>query len=344
MGDEERQELVGHINWISDIDPKKYVRTKELGEQLDFREAVPILENIRSLFLRLVGADFHLVGDSQENRLLSAARSVRQTLDEVLAFDAAADADPRGRREQLVGSLSHGHENALQAGGPVITLSFAWVGGRDVDEMRREAREVSDEMKARIESHESEIKKRTQEAERLVSLLKDRAAEEGVAEHARLFETAASEFSDEKKKWLKWSKWTAIAGGLLAVGNVIAVFATSWNPAFAVEVEEAIQIAVAKLVLFGLVYGVLVWLVRMYRAAAHNEVVNRHRFRAMRSFEKFVAATKDDQTKQAVLLRATESIFVHQSSGLSAEPGRDMGGSQWLEIIRGISPAAGDSK
>ena len=106
----------------------------------------------------------------------------------------------------------------------------------------------------------------------------------------------------------------------------------------------AIQVAVAKLVLFSFVYYVLVWLVRMYRAAAHNEVVNRHRFRAMRSFEKFVAATKDEQTKQAVLLRATESIFVHQSSGLTPELGRETGASQWLEIVRGVSPSAGDSK
>ena len=140
-----------------------------------------------------------------------------------------------------------------------------------------------------------------------------------------------------KNCWLTWVKSVAALGTALALTNTVYVLWYINRSETSVDTGEAVQIAVAKLVLFSFVYYALVWVIGMYRAAAHNEIVNEHRFRGMQSFEKFVAATSDEQTKQAVLLRATESIFDHQSSGMSPH-GQDPGASRWLEIVRSSSP------
>ncbi len=341
MEDQERQELIDAIEALSKLKPSDYVRTDELGLKMDFQDALSRLEDIRSLFLKLAESDLRLAADRQANHLLSATRNLKHTITQISEFDVTAP-DAVGQRDNLLTEVSRLYLDALQASGPIIALSFAWSGGGDLAEMRREARERNAEMNAMMEKASAQLAARMAQADSVVDTLRDRAAEGGVVEYAVLFETAANDFAVDKDNWLKRAREVAIGGGALALINVAAVVVAIYKN-WLDDPGAAIQVAVAKLVLFSFVYYVLVWLVRMYRAAAHNEVVNRHRCRAMRSFEKFVAATKDEQTKQAVLLRATESIFVHQSSGLTPEPRRETGASQWLEIVRGVSPSAGDS-
>jgi hypothetical protein len=76
--------------------------------------------------------------------------------------------------------------------------------------------------------------------------------------------------------------------------------------------------------------------VRNYAASRHNLVVNRHRQNALSSFETFVKGAGDQQTKDAVLLQATQSIFVPQDSGFIRGESTPQPGSQIIEILRGI--------
>lgn len=57
------------------------------------------------------------------------------------------------------------------------------------------------------------------------------------------------------------------------------------------------------------------WSARNYRAQRHNEVVNRHRQNALRTFETFAVAATEPATKDAVLIAAAKSIFEAQRSG-----------------------------
>jgi hypothetical protein len=59
----------------------------------------------------------------------------------------------------------------------------------------------------------------------------------------------------------------------------------------------------------------LIFSLRNYAAASHNRVVNKHRQTALSTFEVFVLSTADEQTKNAVLLQATQAIFSPQPSG-----------------------------
>lgn len=341
METEERDELNDLIKNFAHLDPGDYVRSEELGLKMDFRDAVPTLESIRSLYRRVADSELELATDGALSALLSDARSIRNLLVEIIDFDVTAGGASDQRQDILHHRLPNLHDGALANSGPLIALSFAWTGGGDLERTRREVREKNDEMNAMLADTSAKLAERMEAADAVVSALQDKAAEEGVADRALYFERAADEYKDDKATWLKWARRVAIFGGGLGFANVVAVVFSIYQ-GWIDDTSSAIQIAIAKLVLFSFVYYVLVWLVRMYRAAAHNEIVNRHRFRAMRSFETFVAATRDDQTKQAVLLRATESIFDHQSSGLSPGLGKDASASRFLEIVRGVPPSTGD--
>jgi hypothetical protein len=85
----------------------------------------------------------------------------------------------------------------------------------------------------------------------------------------------------------------------------------------------------------GLFAGV-VWMGRIYRAHRHNYVINKHRQNALSTFETFAKAAADEQTKAAVLLQATQSIFSLQQSGYLSQESESAGYPQVLEIIRGL--------
>ena len=101
--------------------------------------------------------------------------------------------------------------------------------------------------------------------------------------------------------------------------------------------SETIQLVIAKVILFSLLLSALVWAGRVYRSHQHNFVVNQHRQNALASFETFAEAAKDDQTKSAVLLQATNCIFAPQTSGYADSSAEATGSPQVMEIIRNMA-------
>lgn len=97
---------------------------------------------------------------------------------------------------------------------------------------------------------------------------------------------------------------------------------------------QAVQVGLSKLVILAVLYFGLVWAGKIYKAQQHNYVVNQHRHNALNTFETFVKATGDEQTKNAVLIQATQSIFSPQHSGFTAQEKELTTSPQVLEIFR----------
>jgi hypothetical protein len=99
---------------------------------------------------------------------------------------------------------------------------------------------------------------------------------------------------------------------------------------------QSIQLGVAKLFLFSLLVGGIIWCGRNYRAHRHNYVVNKHRQNALSTFDTFVNSAQDQQTKSAVLLQATQAIFVPQPTGYISQEGESGSLPQVFEIVRNV--------
>lgn len=180
----------------------------------------------------------------------------------------------------------------------------------------------------------SEIEKGRDDLEGIVRASRDAAADIGVSRHAAHF---AEEADDNAKTATAWLRATAVAAGLtfLAVaGNVVYTFLAS-----AGKSDLNIQLVIAKVLAFSLLLSATLWCGRLYRAARHNYVVNRHRQNALSSFQAFVEAAGDEQTKNAVLLHAAQSIFAAQPSGLVPSDSEPTGTSHLIELVRTVSPS-----
>ena len=142
-----------------------------------------------------------------------------------------------------------------------------------------------------------------------------------------------------KNRWLKVTIVVAVLILSIAVGTIYYYITTTVERTTA----QLVQLALAKVFFFSILSYVLVWVARIYRAEAHNLVVNQHRQNALRTFETFIAASGDDSTKSAVLLQATQCIFSHQHTGFTSYEQDVTASPKVLEIIRSMMPSSSPS-
>jgi hypothetical protein len=219
------------------------------------------------------------------------------------------------RHEGLLNSFLGGYDNVLSIVW-LPSLSFA-LDNSQVEarvESARHAAENAQQAAARF----SELEVKTAE---VLKTLQEQAANTGTAKYAETFKELADKFQSSSGDWL-----TVLLGSVaLLVGfGVWLLWPTS---ADVTPTEQPTSLLITHIagrvaILSALVYF-LGWAARNYRASKHNEIVNRHREVALRTLDLFREAARDDNTKDAVLLRTTEAIFQHQGSGYQgtdAEP------------------------
>lgn len=164
----------------------------------------------------------------------------------------------------------------------------------------------------------------------LLTLGQENLQQVAIKRHATDFATEALQQQAAGRKWLTATAWLAVATTMFAFANVYsAVFRPS-------NVDSAVltQLVVAKVIAFSILISATVWCGRAYRAARHNEIVNRHRQNALASFEAFAAATEDLSTRNTVLVQATQAIFAPQPSGYAESAQDGTSGSSLAELVR----------
>ena len=129
----------------------------------------------------------------------------------------------------------------------------------------------------------------------------------GFAKETTHFNKTGEDHGTQAKKWL--SAVAASAGVLLAYAAGL-LFYTVANPTSTSGISGAdFQLAVAKVLVFSVLLSLLVGTTRIYRAHRHNQVVNKHRENALKAFQTFIAGTADEDTKNAILIQATRTVF-----------------------------------
>lgn len=219
----------------------------------------------------------------------------------------------------VVSSLANELDNAINTAwvhvGPMVSF---FRGEVDVPESKRQ------EIRREFAGFE-------QRAAILEDLLRKREGETGVAWHAAVFKNQADHHSRWSKVWLAVTILVTILIAGLAGGLALYYLRTA-EP---IDAGRTVQAAIAKLLLFSILYTSLVLSGRNYRAHRHNEEVNRHRHNALRTFETFVnAAGGDSDTRNAILLRTTETIFEPVQTGYLTNEPEGPQTTQILEILR----------
>jgi hypothetical protein len=116
----------------------------------------------------------------------------------------------------------------------------------------------------------------------------------------------------------RWLITTALLGLLSAVAAGLSVYQAIHPNTLP---ERQLEVAIAKAVGVGVLLSATVWAGFNYRSHQHNAVVNEHRGDALGSFDAFWNAATTKEAKDAVLVQASNAIYLPQPSGFSGRDG-----------------------
>ena len=119
--------------------------------------------------------------------------------------------------------------------------------------------------------------------------------------------------------------------------NVLRLGGTEW--------VGVLQNIFTKGFLLSLIYLLLNRSIKDYTAQKHLEVINRHRQNALETFERFVSSAARQETKEEVLLAATNAIFdANQSGYLSTKMRGSESTNPIPQVVKAVMPSSSSTR
>lgn len=318
------EQIQEKLDALAKITPDSLVRTQDLGRHLDFSDGVEYFKRTLNLFSKLKGVKLDDFPDDRIQQLLNLASEAIGTFENIQNFEPT-QTDAVTIRNNLIQQVKNQYTNHFNQITQV--LAYAYAEGTDFESLVGDA-------KVAVSKAEGEVKKAedaSKQVEGILAAAKKASPVIGVEKYADIFKNEAAA---HKKKADSWLKATAVLAGLTLILAVISI------PYYIKVIKDmntaqSIQIGLAKLAILAVLYFGIVWSGKIYKAQQHNCVVNQHRSNALATFETFVNATDDKETKSAVLIQTTKAIFSPQHTGFAAHEKELSASPQILEIIRG---------
>jgi len=328
-----RRELGEILEGLKKIDPESLDRTAVLGTELSFKAGVPFFQRTLLLFAELAECNLDNAPVETLNQLRDLAKQAWDGLQAIQTFSVSQHgANPASARDNLIQQL----HNQWHGWYVHLTPHIAYSKARSTDyaQLEREARGTLSLMNEQVTTLKTEKEKGIAEIQGALQQVRRAAAEAGVAQHAIHFSSESRRFQTESYWWLGAALVFAastVAYALFGLGHDLAKLSE------AAPIGRVIQVLASRIVVLSVLTFGLVWTARNYAACRHNLVVNRHRQNALSTFETFAKAASDAQTKDAVLIQATQSIFCSQPSGFVKGDAETGGSNHVVEIVRGIA-------
>ena len=182
--------------------------------------------------------------------------------------------------------------------------------------------------------------KRQEDFNKLKNQTENLLAKESVSQYGEIFDKQAKEHQQAALWWL------GLTGGLIVGFGVVFYWLFNALKLGGTEWVGILQNIFTKGFLLSLIYLVLNRSIKNYTAEKHLEVVNRHRRNALRTFNAFVSAAGENQeTRDAVLLAATNAIFdVNQSGYLSTRTKGPESTGAVQQFVRAVMPGSSSTR
>ena len=251
--------------------------------------------------------------------------------------------NPKETYANLLREISKFCDDAKESMGHIV----AHLSSKKMEQFRTAAKvsvdaarvELSAETKRATEINDDAEKKHAemqQEFNRLKLELQNHLAEKPISQYKSIFQEQAIEHHINARFWLGMAILTTLAFVGALYGLPTPTFLESGDN----QLHQVLQGLFAKAILLSPIY---VWLnrsIKNYTAQKHLEVINTHRQKALDTFDGFVAAAGENrETRDAVLLAATEAIFdANQTGYLSTKSAGADSKSPIQQIIREIIP------
>ena len=324
--------LTAALGVLAAIVPESLVRKGELGTELSFESGLPYFRRNLELLKRLGNQNIDTLPFSIHSTLGTMAQQQIAYFKQVQEFTLGKyPQNAVANRDNFINQIRDSYDGLFSAIFPV--LSFLSDEGKDFALLESQAR---GKIKS-IESFRKEIEaaktKELAEVESVLEKVRKAAAEVGVSQHAINF---ADEAKYHERKGIHWLAATIALTMINIAYALIIAFYYSDVVSPTLTTSQIVEGAVSKLIAFSILSFGMIWCSRNYRAHRNGHIVNKHRQNALSTFETFVKATSDEQTKNAVLMQAAQSIFTPQNTGYLTSDSEQVQSTKILEIIRGV--------
>ena len=327
--EQERKNLIelvnNNIGLVLAKSPEELIREIDLGKVLCFKPAELIFVKIRELVTTLKNSDLGKVPYRKLESFNGELGEMIKLIGNILEFKPNQSGGLS--RENILDKAENIYNALFGAIAPIV--SYLKDDHSKLEVQSKEANEILNSLKFMQNEVFEKKSSALKDAEEILKNLRDVASESGVTKYS---ETFANEAKENKRAANHWLIATVVLGSfsIITAYFFLTIRPTSNEPTY----YEIVHFALTKIIVFSIIYYLLVLFVKNYNAQRHNYIVNKHRQNALTTFGTFVSSTKDIDTKNAILLQTTHSIFSAQTSGylkneMDSEPTQKL-----IEIIR----------
>jgi hypothetical protein len=319
--------LLTHADRIAEHSIEDLIGKSRLGDlSLDLAE--PLFRQVQAMVAEIRQVPIELVPETTLQNIIRAVKEASERFAAVKSFSPADQGNPREHRDLLLKRLRESHEALFNA----LALSIAYLRTSPglLLLIESKAADASRSIAEHAKTVEGRLADTQREAESILESLRRAAGAVGVSQHAIHFLHQATEHKRAATAWLA----ATLASAVLGLGGAVMLLYFALTGHADYTTASGVQLAIAKLLAFSLLYFIAIVCAKNYGAHRHNYVVNKHRQNALSTFEAFAKATTDEGTRNAVLLRSTEAIFSPLATGYGHSDAEGPPTPQILEIIR----------
>lgn len=314
----------------------EYVRLDTLGTELSFQKGESLFEQMITFLRRLSDCRLDDVPDGVLNDILGRLQPFKQNVSSVLNFGASSvlpNDVPINFRDRALRDLQSSFEELYRSAAPIVALNDKSLATLSSD--LSDAQQLIVALAAERDRAVNDAKSTQEKIDEILTSAQEAAGKIGVSKNAAFFAAEVTKNENASKRWLGATTVLALITLFFSLGVwpfSLGIFSSLAAPVNG-NSANVWQHIISRLVALSVLYYALVWSSRNYFALQHNVIVNRHRQNALSTFQTFVESATDPQTKNQVLVRATESIFSPEVSGYLTKEPDPRPSSQVLEII-----------
>ena len=335
MTSKENDQLINDIKerfeQIKIIDPGSLIRENELGQKLSFAMYFDDFTRIINFFKRLIYLDISTLPLEQLKKINDNSMRFLHNINAIRNFTVDAN-NAMPQRDNVANNLLYAYQSYFNELSPII--SYCEKEGTDYQALQIEVNKIVEDINIKSKKISEDFALKMSELNNTLEAARKAAHEVGITQHTVNFEEASKKYKILSKRWLL----SIILTGVI----IIAISLFLFNSPIQLEPDDPyasyhfIQAAIARFTALFTILILLFWEVRNYNAAQHNYTINQNKQNALSTFETFVSAARDEETKNAVLMQTTKAIFSNLPSGYLKNESGDDGSSQIIEIARGI--------
>lgn len=299
-------------------------REEELGTQFSFKESEEYFVKIIDLFKRVKEVNLQEVPFNLLNSFNGQLNQAITYFEQAKTFNPAVN-NAVNTRNAIITNIQNNYDNYYTHSIPILSIGL--LNSNDLSVERSKMNQLIADLENEKRASKEESENKLAELNSIIENAKSFATKAGISKHSSVFKTESDFHETESKKWLGYTTKILIAIIIVAIG-------LAFLGLYFTENTQLIQFTITKVVILSTLFYGLALTNRNYKAHKHNEILNKHRQNALTTFETFSNAASDEQTKNAILLETTHSIFSNQQTGYLKKDGDGESNNKIIEIIK----------